>query len=346
MHNAQFVLTEQCNLDCTYCYVDQKGPSLSREYFHKHYENLKEKLGDSEFGFDYFGGEALMNWELVKYITVFLEQDPKCVAKAIYTNGRLLTQERVDYLKEHGIAVFVSFDGLWEPTNRPQKGGGCPIESFKKVLPLVRQLTDYAICMVNPNLLNMVENYNFFLDEIGLIPDFKIVRDGGWTDEQVARFGVEMKGLCDRYADILRDKQQNCMPDIIWNYLYKLKNGMVDGYTTSDCGAGTTNICYFVDGEEYACERFASEGWKPAIPKYFDACRDCDLFKVCEKGCLHQNIKNDNKPLAQVCKLYHHIYGNIIQLNQNLRHDPMWQSIIVNLLENKEIRGGIHRGTY
>jgi len=346
MHNAQVVLIEQCNLDCTYCYVNQKGPSLSKENFHKHYNNIKEKIGKGQFGFDYFGGEAMMNWKLVEYITHFLKKDPMCIRKAMYTNGRLLTQEKVNFFKTNKIDVFVSFDGLWEPDNRPQKGGGCPLESFKKVIPLVKQLTDYATCMITPTHLNIVENYNFFLDEIGLIPNFKIVKDAGWTDEQVDKFGVEMKGLCDRYAHILKEKHKNYMPDLIWNYLYKLKNGLIDGYTLANCGAGTTNVCYFTDGKEYACERFASEKWNPPIPKYLDACLKCDLYSVCEKGCLHQNIKNGNKPLEQVCKLYHHIYRNIIQLNKKLKHEPQWQNIIVNLLENKEIRGGIHHGTY
>ena len=339
IYTAQFSLTEKCNLNCSYCYVNQKEISLTKEKFHKHYDSLKKKLKTSDkYKFHFFGGEPLLQWDLLTYITYFLKKDEQCLEKIIFSNGRLLTQNKVNFLKENNIKFVVSFDGMWEPYTRPLKNNEDPIKSFKKKLPLIKQLTNFATCMVTPDHLNLVENYNFFLDELTMIPNFKIVRDDIWDDASVNKFAVEMDKLCDRYAELLENKHQNCLPDIIGGYLIKMKTGLFENKKALGCQAGSKHLCYGSDGEIYSCERFASEKLKINIPQEeYEECKECPINEICDKGCPYQNIKNGNKPIANVCKLYLNIYSSIIKLNKRLKNNPFWGDIIKNLLENKPL---------
>ncbi len=60
----QLVLTEQCNLACKYCYIDQKSNNMTREIFDAHYKMLPELMriyNQDSFNAAFFGGEPFLN---------------------------------------------------------------------------------------------------------------------------------------------------------------------------------------------------------------------------------------------------------------------------------------------
>ena len=78
---------------------------------------------------DFFGGEPLMNWEVVKQTIEYAEkvgaEHNKIFKMTMTTNGVLLTQEKIDYLNEHKLSMVLSIDGREEVHNhmRPSAGG-------------------------------------------------------------------------------------------------------------------------------------------------------------------------------------------------------------------------------
>ena len=130
-----FILTNACNLRCTYCAVKNiadKNAIKCTDYLQKseYKKFIREYIAyakshcilDPEFIF--YGGEPLLNWDaLVDIVETFEELskgefDPKFT---IVTNGTLLTNDKVVFCKEHQINIGLSVDGPLDITNKARK---------------------------------------------------------------------------------------------------------------------------------------------------------------------------------------------------------------------------------
>lgn len=103
-------LTGKCNLDCIYCYASEQSCctmsddilGLSLDYIHK---------GQKGSIIQFTGGEPLLAWsQLVKAVFLMREKDIPCQFQ-LQTNGILLDELKVSFIKEHHIAVGISIDG-------------------------------------------------------------------------------------------------------------------------------------------------------------------------------------------------------------------------------------------
>ena len=121
-------IAHDCNLRCPYCFADQ-GPyggdrgMMSFETGKAAVELLfKESGSRKNFNIDFFGGEPLMNFQVVKELILYIEKRTKELAKAaeltLTTNALLLDKEKGDFLKEHNISVVLSLDGRPEVQNK------------------------------------------------------------------------------------------------------------------------------------------------------------------------------------------------------------------------------------
>lgn len=113
-------ITEQCNLRCTYC-------CYSGEYEGNHSHNSRTLCeGDIQAIYDFidmtaktnpirisfYGGEPLVNYPLVQYaIQAGQQRWEDDVTFSISTNGTLLTEERIEWLANHGVELAISIDG-------------------------------------------------------------------------------------------------------------------------------------------------------------------------------------------------------------------------------------------
>lgn len=124
-----FILSERCNLDCSYCFAKEYRDSvvLSKQKIEtlvKHYINSVKR---SEYVFTFIGGgEPTLTWSKLQYA---IDTICKCVPKnvklciAIVTNATLLTEERLAYLLQikNKIHISVSFDVLPDIQNSNRK---------------------------------------------------------------------------------------------------------------------------------------------------------------------------------------------------------------------------------
>ena len=114
-------LTHDCNLRCKYCYGDggsYGGPrnymSISTaqktvDFFMKYSGNFK----DLEITF--FGGEPMMNFDVLKYTVLYGNSQAKKYGKklsySITTNATLMDKEKLDFMNEYNIGAQISLDG-------------------------------------------------------------------------------------------------------------------------------------------------------------------------------------------------------------------------------------------
>lgn len=330
MKSIQLVITDKCNSSCKYCYMKNGNRFMDDITF----LNICDDITDNEFIIDIFGGEPLLNVDMVYYILKYMKDDPRCKKTNIYSNGLLLTQDFCDEIWKYKLSsstkmdvqYHLSFDGLW------QENG---YQKHLEKKELYKQLVLHPICMISPEHLNMRENYLFFLNEFEMVPNFKIVKDNIWSPNKVEEFKIELKKLLDEYVSILETTNQNCLPGFIQNYFLKTIDGLIRNVTVENCGAGRDHVAYMPNGEKFECARFGTNKTK-CLYNVFRKCEKCDIYDICEKGCLYDN-QLIGSPSDELCKLYHVIYEEVIKLNNRLKNNGQWQDTVMGLLKGELI---------
>ena len=92
-------VTKQCNMQCKYCYEEDKTSIYSWDEIKKFIDILVSKSPD-QFIVEFLGGEPLLAWDLIRQAYEYLESFPnkQIESYALTTNGTILTDEILDYL--------------------------------------------------------------------------------------------------------------------------------------------------------------------------------------------------------------------------------------------------------
>jgi uncharacterized protein len=362
MFTLEVSVTEKCNLGCPYCYVANRPTWMTPEVFDTAMPdlyNLMKRSGDHQFHVSFFGGEPLLNWDMVKYATEKLKADPKCKGINIITNLTMIDQEKFDYIKKAGIGVSWSFDGMSSNTTRPllpllENTNPDTGELFDGILDmynhkkdLITGLTNGCKVMIWPgNTADMTENFQFLLDWGIDHPDFSIVRDDVWTADDIRLFKRE----CDRLTDFWIEKLKSgvaCSVGFLRLAMLDIVYGLVKGKRSHGCFAGTHGGVLMSSGEFYPCARFASKKimkmdseydfryyQKIFNPHSYDKCEPCDLKQVCNAGCTYSQVTNDNKPLDSVCELFHIYYECAMRVMEECKDVPVFQDLFLHYIES------------
>ena len=327
------VLSEKCNLNCTYCNVDKWSKDTIDPYLYlAEFKKLRELNPDEEIKIDFFGGEPLLQMDLIKIIIDGVKDDPN-VTLSMPTNGLLLTDEIVDFIIEHKIDASVSFDGLWQDRNRLQLNGKSTMQKYLDKRDLFKRLPHFHIhTMIYKGCYNLLENHLFIRDNFGANPGLTLVRDvGTWDHNSVQRLKVGITELFDWYIANPHEE----MPAFITFYLRHFLNYQVTKYSKKNCGAGTSTLM-FSENKVVPCTRFKdSPEMIEAIPKYaqMPECQSCEVQNYCEKGCLFEQIKNKG-PIVELCEIYKYTYKEVSRLTGELRDDPHFKQQLLREIEN------------
>lgn len=362
MFTLEVSVTEKCNLGCPYCYVANRPTWMTTEVFDNalpELYNLMERSGDKEYHVSFFGGEPLLNFDLIKHAVPILQADPKCKGIGIITNLTMIDEEKAKYLRENGVGVSWSFDGmssnetrpllpLLENTN-PETGelfdGILDMYNYKK--DIIVSLTNGCKVMIWPgNVKDMTENFEFLLSYGIEHPDFSLVRDDVWTREDIIEYRSELIRLTDRYIEKLKAGIP-CSVGFLRLSILDILYGLVKGKRPFGCFAGTNGGVLMSSGEFYPCARFASKKimrmdedynfkyyQELFNPKNFDKCEPCQLKQVCNAGCTYSQVTNDNKPLDSICELFHITNEQAMRVVEECRDTPVFQDLILHYIDN------------
>lgn len=125
-----FIVTENCNLNCSYCYETHKTKAkMSKEIAKKGVdylfsEDIKAYFGDDIDGYiiDFFGGEPFMNCEVMDYVATYFKErcfleNKKWLQNSMFaatSNGTLyFTDQAQSFIKKHGsqLGLTITVDG-------------------------------------------------------------------------------------------------------------------------------------------------------------------------------------------------------------------------------------------
>lgn len=362
MFTLEISVTEKCNLGCPYCYVANKMTWMETETFDasipKIY-NMMRLSNNEHYQVSFFGGEPLLNWKLITHAVPILKADEKCKGINIITNLTLIDEEKAKYLRENGVGVSWSFDGMSSNETRPLlpvlensnpetgKLFNGILEMYESKKDIIMSLTNGCKVMIWPgNINSMTENFEFLLDYGIEHPDFSLVRDDVWTINDIKEYKVQLERLTNRYIEIIKSGRPASIGFLrlaILDTLY----GLVKGKRPFGCFAGTNGGVLMSSGDFYPCARFASKKllkmdetfdfkyYKNHFsPKNYDKCQSCDLKQVCNAGCTFSQMQNGNKPLDSVCELFHITYIEAHRVLQECKEEPVFQDLLINWMES------------
>ena len=362
---TEFVVTEQCNLACDYCYMENTNNYMDIDKVKLYIENVHKLMdiyGCSQYHISYFGGEPLLNWELIKQAIPLFSEDERCNSQVIISNGLLLTQEIIDYIKKNGVGFSWSFDGIWQDMNRPHVTFRETLSEYKEKLDLIKQVSLSSKVMVSPNTIyTLTENLEFFVDECQIYnPDFSLVRDDIWSSDDIKNFKVESRRLVDRIIKYYLDGV-NVSVGLYNLALLDMYIGKKQGKRPFGCFAGCHGVGYFPNGDWYPCARFgASKEYllmdsngnvdieninklnQPNItnPQTYEECQDCKLYNYCNAGCTYSQLKINGdgqlsaSPVPSVCELFKIIYDDTLYINDKLKDVQNYQVYLNSILKS------------
>ena len=332
-----------CNLSCEYCFArggKYHGPDaiMTEETARDAIDFLIANSGSHyNLDVDFFGGEPLMNWDVVKetvdYARSLEEKHNKHFNFTLTTNGMLLDDDKIDYLNENMKNVVLSLDGRRDTHDEFRKtlgGHG----SFDTVVPkfqnFVKKRGDKEYYMrgtYTANNLDFTKDVQTYLDlgfkRTSLEP---IV---GSPEEAYALKEEDLPFLYDQYeklADMVMESIDNNDEFIFYHYMIDLENGPCAHKRLSGCGSGTEYMAVTPTRELYPCHQFVGnedfiigdldngivrddlvEGFKKCNCYSKDECKSCWANMYCSGGCAANNYNANgdiNKIHEYSCNLF------------------------------------------
>ena len=217
-------VTKQCNMDCFYCYEDDKTSTYKLEEILSIADKIAANCKDERFGIEFLGGEPMLNFEAIKEVYKLLEEKyPNRVSDyAITTNGSILPEEAKEFLKNNPKVFFaISIDGTpWANQFRYFKGGQ---SSWNEVMEnlrwCVKNVTFGIHIVTHPfNVANLYSSVCFMYDEgVRNIGVGTIEKTMDIDDRYCNRFVHEMtnvsKSICSgRLSGLYIDLFENVKP--------------------------------------------------------------------------------------------------------------------------------------
>ena len=332
-----------CNLSCEYCFAKggkYHGPDaiMDIETAKKAIDFLIANSGNHyNLDVDFFGGEPLMNWDVVKetvsYARSLEEKYNKHFNFTLTTNGMLLDDEKNEYLNDNMKNVVLSLDGRKEVHDEFRKTIGGK-GSFDTVVPkfqnFVKSRGDKEYYMrgtFTANNLDFTEDIKTYLDlgfkRTSLEP---VV---GNTDSPYALKEEDLPILFDQYeklADMMIEAIDNNDEFIFYHYMIDLENGPCAHKRLSGCGSGTEYMAVTPTGDLYPCHQFVGNEdfilgnldqgikrndlvneFKTCNCYSKEECKTCWANMYCSGGCSANNYNANgdiNKIHEYSCKLF------------------------------------------
>ncbi len=270
-------LCHDCNLRCRYCFAETgdfgtgKRSMLSLETGKKAIDFLIETSGPRHnLDIDFFGGEPLMNWDVVVALTEYCETEGpkhnKDIRLTMTTNCMLLDEEKMDYLNDHMKNVVLSIDGRPEVNDhmRPRMGGQGSYDTvMKNIKTFVKKRGNkehYIRGTYTAHNLDFANDVLHFAEEgLKQISIEPVVTDDASpyaiTEEHLPQIYSEYDHLAEAYIA----SRKSGKPFHFFHFNIDLEGGPCLYKKMKGCGVGTEYCAVTPEGDIYPCHQFVGE---------------------------------------------------------------------------------------
>lgn len=169
------IITRKCNLNCNYCRGLLKNSFIDKEVAFKAIDLYSDYLNNSSGLIKIFGGEPLLNIDLLQDIIKYIRNKIPKTKIEVSTNGVLLTTALSSWLKKNNVKLSLSLDGNNSTQLLNRKGQS--LQDYRRITQLVRQSSSYLninMVIAPNNVKNLFRNfvylYNLGVKKINFLP--------------------------------------------------------------------------------------------------------------------------------------------------------------------------------
>ncbi len=314
-------IAHDCNLACKYCFAGEgeyhgRRALMSLDVGKKALDFLVRNSGNRvNLEVDFFGGEPLMNWQVVKDLVAYgrslEEPNHKKFRFTLTTNGVLLDDEVLEFANKEMANVVLSIDGRKKVHDRmrPHRGGQ---GSYDEVVPKYKKVAE------SRNQMDYYVRGTFTRNNLDFAEDVKHLADEGFEQSSVepvvARPEEDYALRMEDVPAILKEYDELALEYIrrkkagkgfnFFHFMIDLEGGPCVAKRLSGCGSGTEYLAVTPWGDFYPCHQFVGQEeflmgnveqgilrtdirdkFKACNVYAKDQCRDCFAKFYCSGGC-------------------------------------------------------------
>ncbi|HHW90314.1 MAG TPA: thioether cross-link-forming SCIFF peptide maturase [Clostridiales bacterium] len=341
-------ISHRCNLRCKYCFAQEgsyggKAMDMSAKIARLAIDFLIKHSGSRRnLEADFFGGEPLLNFEVVKdtvqYALAQAQKAKKSFRFTITTNGTIYNAEQIKFINDNMSNVVISIDGRKDTHNFHRSFGGGQ-GSYEKALKFAqdfRHIRDEGEYYIRGTFTS--RNLDFVADVLS-------INDSGFDqisiepvvlpqEHPLAIRQEHIDAINQEYEKLAREYLKRRKSDKWFNFFHFMidfEGGPCEKKRVSACSAGNEYIAVAPDGLIYPCHQFVGnqdfvlgdlKKWDTTqimplnqdIRRKFQAsnihskpkCQDCFAKYYCSGGCAanNHNYNGDiNEPLDIMCRI-------------------------------------------
>ena len=320
-------IAHDCNLACKYCFAEEGE-------YKGHRELMSYEVGKQAIDFliansgkrrnleiDFFGGEPLMNFQVVKDLVAYgrslEEANNKKFRFTLTTNGVLLNDDVMEFANKEMSNVVLSIDGRKEVNDRmrPSRNGkgsyDLIVPRYQKLAESRNQTNYYVRGTFTHNNLDFSEDVKHLADlgfkQISVEPVVALPEDAySITEEDIPKLFEEY----DKLAQLILEYKKEGKDFNFFHFMIDLSGGPCVAKRLSGCGSGTEYLAVTPWGDLYPCHQFVGEaeflmgnvyeGVKtPELRDEFklcnvyskEKCKNCFAKFYCSGGCSAYSFK-------------------------------------------------------
>ncbi|MBQ1228754.1 MAG: thioether cross-link-forming SCIFF peptide maturase [Firmicutes bacterium] len=310
-----------CNLNCSYCFASQgkyhgERALMSFEVGKRALDFLIENSGTRRnLEVDFFGGEPLMNWDVVKELVAYARTQEKIHNKnfrfTLTTNGMLIDDDVIEFSNKEMSNVVLSLDGrkeIHDLTRVDYAGNG----SYEAIVPKFKKFIESrgnkgyymrgTFTHANPDFTKDV----FHMADLGFT-ELSMEPVVGPADDPMALTPEDLEIVKEQYEILAKEmikRRKEGRGFTFYHYMIDLTGGPCVYKRISGCGSGTEYMAVTPWGDLYPCHQFVGEEsyklgdvWNGVtnndVREEFrscnaysrEECKDCWAKLYCSGGC-------------------------------------------------------------
>lgn len=334
-------ISHDCNMRCKYCFAEtgsfnRERSLMSFETGKRALDFLFKKSGHiKNLEVDFFGGEPLMNFDVVKQLVEYGRETEKAYGKnirfTITTNGSLLDDDSIAFINENMSNAVLSIDGNRATNDRMrffEDGSG----TYDAIIPKYKQLVSTRTADYYARGTFTRANLNFCADVLHLADEGfdqisvePVVLD---PEDELSLRKDDLPFIFAEYEKLAAEmiKRERAGRGFnFFHFMIDLEAGPCVYKRVKGCGSGSEYVAVTPDGDIYPCHQFVGypeykmgslydDSFDTAIQKKFagcnitttEQCRDCWVKYFCGGGCAANNFKlcgSVGSPYKIACEL-------------------------------------------
>lgn len=336
-------ICHDCNMRCAYCFAKDGTYSTEKDYMSarvgkKAIDFLIEKSGNRKnLEIDFFGGEPLINFDVVKEIVEYArsieKQNGKTFKFTLTTNALILDNDASEYLNREMDNLVISIDGRRDVHNACRKCAG-GADSYDAIIENAKNFRS-----IRGNKKYYVRG-TFTNKNLDFSKDVQAIRDAGFDQISLepvvleAGHSLEIREehlpiICEEYEKLARFCLDSRKSEKTWfnyfHYMIDLENSPCVKKRAVGCGAGAEYVAVTPVGDIFPCHQFAQDAdyrmgnifdgtFDVGIQDKFsmcnlyskEGCAECFAKYYCSGGCVANSVHfagDMNKPYKISCAM-------------------------------------------